>query len=153
MKTGQQAPAFTLTDTDNKSVSLNDFTGKNVLLLFFPQAFTSVCIREFCDVRDQSSVYEGLSAQILGISVDPIELLVRFKNEHQLNFPMLSDGAREVSKAYDCLYESSTFDLNQVSKRSAFLIDKQGIIRYAEVLENPGELPNFNAILKTLAEI
>ena len=98
MKTGQQAPAFTLTDTDNKSVSLNDFTGKNVLLLFFPQAFTSVCIREFCNVRDQSSVYEGLSAQILGISVDPIELLVRFKNEHQLNFPMLSDGAREVSK-------------------------------------------------------
>lgn len=153
MNTGQPAPPFTLTDTDNNPVSLKDFTGKNVLLLFFPQSFTSVCIKEFCGVRDQASVYEGLSAQILGISVDPIALLSRFKNEHQLNFPLLSDGTREVSKAYGCLYESSTFDLNQVAKRSAFLIDKQGIIRYAEVLDNAGELPDFSAIQKTLAEI
>jgi peroxiredoxin len=153
MNPGQPAPSFTLIDTDNNTVSLNDFIGKNVLLLFFPQSFTSVCIKEFCGVRDQAAVYEGLSAQILGISVDPIELLTRFKQEHQLNFPLLSDGTRAVSKAYGCLYEASTFDLNQVSKRSAFLIDKQGILRYAEVLDNAGELPDFNAIQKTLAEI
>jgi peroxiredoxin len=141
MNPGQHAPSFTLIDTDNNTVSLNDFIGKNVLLLFFPQSFTSVCIKELCGVRDQAAVYEGLSAQILGISVD------------QLNFPLLSDGTRAVSKAYGCLYEASTFDLNQVSKRSAFLIDKQGILRYAEVLDNAGELPDFNAIQKTLAEI
>ena len=152
---GQQAPGFTLFGSDKNKISLSDYAGKkNVLLLFFPQAFTGVCTKELCSVRDNISIYENEQVQVLGISVDSVFTLAKFKEEQQYNYPLLSDFNKEVSTQYESIYDSFT-DMNMkgVSKRSAFIIDKQGVIQYAEVLENAGEIPNFEAINKTLERL
>ncbi len=153
LQIGQVAPDFILHDTDKQKISLSEQKGKNVLLLFFPLAFTSVCTAELCAVRDNISVYNGLDAQVYGISVDSLFTLGKFKAEQSLNFPLLSDFNKDVSKAYGALYENFAFDMHGVSKRSAFVIDKEGVVRYAEVLENAGEQPNFNAIKQTLESL
>jgi peroxiredoxin len=153
IQTGQQAPDFKLFDTDKKEVALEDFKGKNVLLLFFPLAFTSVCTAELCSVRDNFKMYEQLDVQPLGISVDSLFTLGKFREEQNLNFPLLSDFNKEVSRAYGSLYESFGFGMKGVSKRSAFLIDGQGVVQYAEVLENAGEQPDFSAIQGKLREL
>ncbi len=150
---GEQAPDFTLYSSDKKAVSLADYKGKNVVLLFFPMAFTGVCTTELCSMRDNIGDYEALDAEVLAISVDSPFTLDKFKSEQKLNFPLLSDFNKEVSKAYNALYEKFVFDLKGVSKRSAFVIDKAGILRYAEVLENSGELPNFEAVKETLSSL
>jgi len=150
---GQQAPAFSLYDSEKKKVTLDDFKGKNVLLLFFPQAFTGTCTKELCSTRDNIALYEQVNAQVLAISVDSLFTLARYKDDQQLNFPLLSDFNKEISKAYDCLYETFVFDMKGVSKRSAFVLDKQGIVRYAEVLETASDLPDFSSIQKTLSEL
>jgi len=147
---GQAAPAFTLHDNHKKRVSLSDFKGKNVLLLFFPQSFTSVCTKELCSLRDNIAFYNNVNAQVFGISVDSVFTQAKFREEQNLNFPLLSDFNKEVSIAYDTIYTDWLMDMKGVSKRSAFVIDKEGIIRYAEVLESAGDLPNFEAIQKTL---
>jgi peroxiredoxin len=90
---------------------------------------------------------------VLGISVDSLFTLARYKDDQQLNFPLLSDFNKDVSKAYGCLYDTFVFDMHGVSKRSAFVVDKMGIIRYAEVLETASDLPNFSEIQKTLSEL
>lgn len=151
LTTGQAAPNFTMYDTEKNKVSLSDFKGKNVLLLFFPQAFTGVCTKELCSIRDHIAQYEAVNAQVLGISVDSLFTLNKYKADQQLNFPLLSDFNKNVSEAYGCLYETFAFEMKGVSKRSAFIVNKDGLIEYAEVLENAGELPNFEAIEKTLA--
>jgi peroxiredoxin len=153
IQTGQQAPGFRLFDTQKNEVSLEDLRGKNVLLLFFPLAFTSVCTAELCSVRDNFKMYEQLDVQPLGISVDSLFTLGKFREEQNLNFPLLSDFNKEVSRAYGSLYESFGFGMKGVSKRSAFLIDGQGVVQYAEVLENAGEQPNFSAIQGKLREL
>ncbi|MCU0381431.1 MAG: peroxiredoxin [Chitinophagaceae bacterium] len=150
---GQPAPDFSLYDTEKKKVSLGDFRGKNVLLLFFPQAFTGVCTKELCAVRDSIGLYEDLNAVVLGISVDSVFTLARFKEDQGYNFPLLSDFNKEISQAYGSLYDNFVFDMKGVSKRSAFVIDGDGIVRYAEVLENAGEIPNFEAIRQTLPQL
>lgn len=150
---GQPAPDFSLFNADKEKVNLSDFKGKNVVLLFFPQAFTGVCTEELCSVRDNMSKYESLNAQVLGISVDSVFTLAKFRDEQKYNFPLLSDFNKEVSSLYGCIYDSWILDMKGVSKRSAFVIDKEGVIRYAEVLENPGLQPDFNAINETLAKL
>ena len=150
---GQQAPAFTLHDTDKKEVSLKDLQGRNVLLVFFPLAFTSVCTKELCGIRDNIALYNNADATVFGISVDSPQTLTKFKEEQGLNFTLLSDFNKEASVAYGCIYDSFGGWMKGVSKRSAFVIDKQGIIQYAEVLENAGELPNFEAIQNTLKNL
>lgn len=150
---GKPAPEFTLHDSEKNKVSLADFKGKNVLLLFYPQAFTGVCTKELCAVRDDISRYSNVDAQVLGISVDSVFTLAKFKEEQQYNFPLLSDFNKEVSALYDCLYSNWILDMKGVSKRSAFVIDKTGIVRYAEVLENAGEVPDFNAINELLESL
>jgi len=150
---GQQAPDFSLYDSDKKKVSLDDLKGKNVLLLFFPQAFTGTCTKELCSTRDNIALYNKANAQVLGISVDSIFTLAKYKEEQQLNFPLLSDFNKETSTAYGALYDNFVFDMKGVSKRSAFVLDKNGIIRYAEVLETASDLPDFNAIQKTLESL
>jgi peroxiredoxin len=146
LQIGQPAPDFTLYDTEKNPVTLSEQRGSNVLLLFFPLAFTSVCTAELCAVRDNFKIYEQLEVKPYGISVDSLHSLGRFKSEQNLNFPLLSDFNKEVSKLYDSLYENFGFGMKGVSKRSAYLIDKQGIIQYAEVLENAGLQPDFTAI-------
>ncbi len=150
---GQKAPDFGLFDTDKKKISLSDYQGKNVVILFFPMAFTSVCTTELCNVRDNISFYNNTNAEVLGISVDSPFTLAKFKEDQHLNFPLLSDFNKEVSEQYGALYENFVFDMKGVSKRAAFVIDKEGTIRYAEVLENAGEVPNFQAIQETLTAL
>ncbi len=150
LKINEAAPNFKLMNTDKKEVSLSDLKGKNTVLLFFPLAFTSVCTSELCSIRDNYSVYNQLNAEVYGISVDSLFSLGKFKEEQRLNFDLLSDFNKETSKAYHTLYESFAFGMQGVSKRSAFVIDKNGILKYAEVLENAGQLPDFDAIKTTL---
>ena len=153
IQTGQKAPDFSLYDSDKKKVSLSDYKGKNVLLLFVPQAFTGTCTKELCSTRDNIATYNQANAQVFGISVDSVFTLGKYKEEQQLNFPLLSDFNKEVSAAYGSLYETFAFDMKGVSKRSAFVIDKEGVVRYAEVLETATDLPDFAAIQKTLSTI
>jgi peroxiredoxin len=151
---GQPAPLFSLHDTEKNVVNLADLKGKNVLLLFFPMAFTGVCTTELCNVRDNIALYNNANAVVLGISVDSPFTLAKFKAEQNLNFSLLSDFNKEVSTTYGCLYTEFIGWMKGVSKRSAFIIDKEGIVQYAEVLESAGDLPNFEAInakLQTLA--
>lgn len=148
---GQTAPEFTLRDSDKNKVSLSDYKGKNVVLIFFPQSFTGVCTKELCSLRDNIALYNNANAQVLGISVDSVFTLGKFKEEQKLNFPLLSDFNKEVSTTYEAIYTDWILDMKGVSKRSAFVIDKEGIVKYAEVLESAGDLPNFDAVQKTLA--
>jgi peroxiredoxin len=143
---GQQAPDFTLRDTEKNKVTLSELKGKNVLILFFPLAFTSVCTKELCMTRDNLAMYNNLNTTVLGISVDSLFSLGRFKEDQQLNFQLLSDFNKTASAAYNSLYEHFFNDMDGVSKRSAFVIDKEGIVRYEEVLENAGDIPDFSAI-------
>ncbi|MFY7964542.1 MAG: peroxiredoxin [Chitinophagaceae bacterium] len=151
---GQKAPDFTLHSSKlDLQVTLSELKGKNVLLLFFPQAFTGVCTKELCSVRDNISQYNNANAEVLGISVDSPFTLSKYKEEQGLNFTLLSDFNKEVSTAYGAIYDSFIGWMKGVSKRSAFIIDKEGIVKYAEVLESAGDLPNFEAINATLASL
>jgi len=149
----QKAPEFKLFNTEKKELALSSFQGKNVLLLFFPLAFTSTCTVELCNVRDNYSMYNDLNAVVFGISGDSLFSLGKFKEEQKLNFDLLSDFNKTVSTAYDCIYEQFGFGMKGVSKRGAFVIDKDGILKYVEVLENASELPNFEAIKTCLKSL
>ncbi len=146
LKIGDIAPDFTLFDSDKNEVKLSGFRGQNVVILFFPLAFTSVCTTELCSVRDDVAFYQNLNAQVLAISVDTPMTLAKFKEEQSLNMPLLSDFNKEVSANYGSLYDTFILGMRGVSKRSAFVVDKDGILQYAEVLENAGEIPNLEAV-------
>lgn len=153
IQVGEKAPNFTLRASDTNEVSLEDYKGKNVVLLFFPLAFTGVCTDELCSMRDDIASYDKLNAQILAVSVDSLFTLAKFKEDQKLSFPLLSDFNKAVSRSYDALYEDFVLDMKGVSKRSAFVIDGEGIVRYAEVLESAGDLPNFSAVKATLESL
>ncbi|MCB0516390.1 MAG: peroxiredoxin [Chitinophagales bacterium] len=148
---GKPAPSFTLYNTQKEAVSLSDFQGKKVVLLFFPLAFTAVCTAELCSARDNMHQYEKLNAQILAISVDTVFTLAKFKEEQQLNFPLLSDFNKTTAAAYNALYPEFVLGMKGVAKRSAFVIDENGVVIHEEILENAGEMPSFEAIAKALA--
>ncbi len=149
---GQQAPDFNLLNTQKELVQLSSLKGQKVLLLFFPLAFTGVCTEELCSIRDGISFYNDAKATVLGISVDSAFTLEQFKNQQNLNFELLSDFNKEASTAYGAIFDTFPFgEMKGVSKRSAFVIDEAGVIQYAEVLESPGDLPNFEAIQQVLA--
>lgn len=150
---GEKAPEFNLYDTEKKAVTLTELKGNNILLLFFPLAFTGVCTKELCSVRDNIAAYNNVNAKVFGISVDSPQTLTRYKEEQHLNFTLLSDFNKEASESFGCLYSSFAGWMKGVSKRSAFVIDKEGIVQYAEVLENAGELPDFEKINATLASL
>ncbi|MFM8488753.1 MAG: redoxin domain-containing protein [Bacteroidota bacterium] len=153
LQPGEKAPDFSLRATDKSLVKLSEYRGKNVVLLFFPFAFTGVCTKELCFMRDSLAQYENLDAQILAISVDSPYTLAKWREEQQFNFPLLSDFNKTVSKKYDTIYKEFALGLKGVSKRSAFVIDREGILRFVEVLENAGELPDFGAIESTLKSL
>ncbi len=150
---GDKAPPFVLKDSDLKDVDLTSFSGKNVVLLFFPLAFTGVCTKELCHMRDDMAKFNNMNAEILAISVDSPFTLKKFKEENKLDFSLLSDFNKDVSNAYSALYEEFVAGMKGVSKRATFVIDKSGTIKYLEVLENAGNLPNFEAIETALAEL
>lgn len=153
IEVGQMAPAFTLYDTTRTKISLSDFKGKNILLLFFPQAFSRVCTKELCSVRDNIGMYNNENATVIGISVDSVFTLAKYKELQEYSFPLLSDFNKEVSALYGCLYDSWILEMHGVSKRSAFIINKTGTVQYAEVLENSGDEPDYAAIQKNLGSL
>ncbi|MEY2917771.1 MAG: hypothetical protein RIS73_1485 [Bacteroidota bacterium] len=153
LKIGQPAPNFSLYDTEKNKVTLSEQKGKNVLLLFFPLAFTRVCTKELCSIRDDSDRYSNANATVFGISVDSFATLKKFKIEQNYDFTLLSDFNKEVSTLYECIYEDFIGWMKGVSKRSAFIIDQKGIIQYTEILEAAGELPNFEAINSKLEQL
>lgn len=153
LKSGTQAPLFTL-KTKNaeglQDVSLKDqFGKKKTVLLFFPFAFTSVCMKEMCDISNSLNAYSELNAAVFGISVDSPFAQEEMAKVDQLKFPLLSDFNKEVSAAYDVLY-ADLLGFKGVSKRSAFVIDEQGTIVYSESSDDPHDLPNFDAIKDAL---
>ena len=150
---GQPAPDFTLFDSTKNKITLSDMKEQNVLLLFFPLAFTSTCTAELCSIRDNISFYNDVNAKVFGISVDSLHTLAKYKADQNLNFTLLSDFNKDVSSLYGSLYEMFGYNMKGVSKRSAFVIDKDGIVRYAEVLENASEQPNFKNITLTLENL
>jgi glutaredoxin-dependent peroxiredoxin len=153
VEVGQTAPQFTLYNTEKKPVSLDELTGtSNVVVLFFPLAFTGVCTQELCSMRDDISKYRQLNATVVGISVDSLFSLGKFREEQKLPFDLLSDFNKDVSKQYDSLYdEFPAFGLKGVTKRSAFVVDKQGKVRYVEIMADAGQVPNFDKIKEVLA--
>jgi glutaredoxin-dependent peroxiredoxin len=153
LKPGDTAPHFRLFNTEKKAVTLEDYKGKNLVVHFFPLAFTSTCTKQLCTVRDAISLYANDTTDVVAISIDTPQTLARFREEQKLNFPLLSDFNKEAGAAYGAQYEVFSCELRKVDKRAAFVIDKEGIIRYAEVLEDSGLLPDFNKINATLESL
>lgn len=150
MHTGQLAPLFSLFDSEKTKRSLSDFRGHPVVLVFFPQAFSSICTGELCGLRDDWASYETLDAKVIGISVDSLFTLHQFKKDQGFPFPLLSDFNKTVSQVYDCFYEEFVFDMKGVAKRGVFVIDREGIIRHREVMDSAGDLPDFLAVKQCL---
>lgn len=150
IKVGDKAPDFTLKNTNGEDVTLSSYQGKSqVVVLFFPLAFTGVCTTELCTVRDSISEYNNLDAEVLAISVDSFFTLKVFKEQQNLNFQLLSDFNKETATAYGAIYEDF-FGNHGVAKRSAFVVDNEGTLKYVEILENAGDLPDFDAIKSAL---
>ncbi len=161
LQVGDQAPDFnlvTLTEEGPQTVQLADLVAKsNTVLLFVPMAFTGVCTQEFCDITQGLSAYTDLNAQVVGISGDNPFAQQAWAEKEGIGITLLSDYEHEAAKAYGVAYESFLPEKNLimggVPKRSAFVIDTSGVVRYAEVNDSPGDLPDFEAIqdcLKTL---
>ena len=153
LEIGNTAPNFTLktkTADGLKDVTLGEHLGEsNVVLLFFPFAFTSVCTEETCSVRDDISSYNDLNAQVYGISVDSPFAQEIMAQKENLNFPLLSDFNKDVSKSYGVLYEDF-IGFAGVSKRAAFVVSKSGVILHAWSSDDPKQLPDFGAIKDAL---
>jgi peroxiredoxin len=143
---GQPAPGFELSATTGDTVSLEARKGQgSTVLLFVPLAFTPVCSNELATMRDEYETYTELGAEVLGASVDSVHTLKVWAKQLDLPFPLLSDFNRDTARAYGALYEELG-GLRGVAKRSAFVIDKDGIVRYRWVSEDAGVLPPFEAI-------
>lgn len=149
---GQKAPDFKLFNSELKEVSLNDYKGRKLVIHFFPLAFTGVCTTQLCTMRDTFGYYEGLGADVVGISIDSPFVLAKFKEEQNYQFPLLSDFNKEVSQAFGAYYDEFAFNLKGVSKRAAFVLNENQEVIYAEVLESAGDLPDFNAIREAVKQ-
>ncbi len=161
IKVGDSAPDFTLvtkTATGPALVKLSDEIGKsNIVLLFFPMAFTGVCTTEFCDITSGISAYDALDAKVFGISGDSPFAQEAWAQKEGITIPLLSDYEHNVAKAYGVAYEQFLPEANLimggVAKRSAFVIDKQGVVRFVDVQDHPKDLPDFEAVKSTLASL
>ncbi len=154
LKKGDLAPDFTLKSHLLEDVQLSSFKGKkNVVVLFFPLAGTAVCEKELCSTRDSMKDYENLDAQVLAVSVDSPFAQKLWADRHHFNFTLLSDFNKEICQKYGAYYDvfvPGKFDYKGVAKRSAFVIDKNGVIQYTEVLEDAGKEPDYEAIQSVL---
>lgn len=159
LKVGDKAPDFTLKSKnltgDVKDVSLSDYKGKNLVVLFFPQAFTGTCTKEMCEISEGMNSYNSLNADVVGISVDSVFTQEAWSKANGIKIPLLSDFNRKTIVDYGTRYDDGKFvhGMNNVSRRSAFVIDKDGVIRYAEVLDDAGQLPDFDKINETLKSL
>lgn len=155
LKVGDKAPDFTLPSftpsAELEQISLSSYKGKNVVLLFFPQAFTGVCTTEMCTMNDNFNAYQGMNAEILGISVDGTFVQKAFAEKNGIKIPLLSDFNKEVIRKYDVVQAEFAHGQKETAQRAVYLVDKDGVIKYVEVTENPGVQVNFDA-LKSAAE-
>ena len=153
---GDKAPEFILRDQDGSEAALKDYAGKNVVLLFFPFANTSVCTAEMSYMRDNLKKFEELNAAVLGISVDSPFALKMWAEKNSLTFKLLSDFNKEVAPLYGSLYDvfaPGKYDYKGVAKRSAFVIGGDGLIKYSEICASPGDQPDYKAIKDVLQTI
>ncbi len=147
LQKGDTAPDFILYDTDKKPVTLEDVRGKKAVLAFFPGAFTNGCTREMCTFRDQLAEFNKLDSQVYGISVDGPAANKAFTEQNNLNFPILSDFSRDVSKKYGGVHEDFWgIKGYEAAKRSVFVLDENGTVVYSWITDNPGELPDFDEL-------
>ncbi|MCK5625219.1 peroxiredoxin [Candidatus Bathyarchaeota archaeon] len=154
IKVNQKAPDFALLDTDFKPKKLKDFLSQNVVLAFYPGAFTSVCSKEMCTFRDSLARLNALKAQVIGISVNDPFTNKAFADANQLNFPLLNDYNRETVNLYGvALMDFAGLKGYTAAKRSVFIIDKQSIVRYVWISEDPGVEPNYEEIERVLEQI
>jgi peroxiredoxin len=149
---GSKAPDFTLTDQDRQPVKLSQQAGKPVVLAFFPAAFSSVCTKELCTFRDSLARLNQARAQVYGISVDSFFALKAFHDQQGYNFPLLSDFNKQAIRDYG-VFNEDMIGLKGIAKRAVFVIDKEGIVRHREVLEDARNEPNYEAVFRSLASL
>ena len=147
---GGKAPDFTLTNQDRQPVTLSALKGRPVVLVFFPAAFSSVCTKELCTFRDSLSRLNTAAAQVLGISVDTFFTLKAFQTDQNLTFPLLSDFNKTAIRDYG-VFNEDMIGLKGIAKRAVFVIDKDGIVRHRQVLEDARNEPDYDAVFAALA--
>ena len=145
---GNPAPDFTLPSTTGSSVTLSAFRGKNVLLAFFPLAFTSTCTKELCDMRDDWDQFATVDTVVIPISVDSTPTLKEFKSKYSMRSDFLSDFKRNVARQYGVLLEDRFY-----SNRAYFLVDKVGTLRWVHVEDNPSEKRSNAELLEQIAAL
>ena len=144
---GNDAPDFTLFDHKREAVTLSGLRGKNVVLAFFPAAFTGVCEKELCTFRDSLAAFNDLDAVVFGLSVDAPFANAAFAEKNSINFQVLSDYARAAVKAYDVAHDDfAGMEGYTAAKRSVFVVDKEGKLRFSWVADNPGQEPDYAAV-------
>lgn len=154
IKVGDKAPDFTLPDTEMKRRSLKEFIGQKIVLAFFPGAFTATCTKEMCEFRDSMDRLIDLDAQVVGISVNDPFSNKAFAGKNRLPFPILSDYKREIVKSYGLeLPDFAGLNGYTAAKRSILILDREGVVRYVWVSDNPAAEPNYEEIQRTLKEI
>ena len=155
VQTGKPAPAITLLNhVDRKPTTLNSLKGKKVVLAFFPGAFTGVCTKEACALQDSLAAFNAVNAAVLGVSVDSPFAQKGFADANKITFPFLSDFNREATRAYGIELPSfAGMTGYTAAKRSVFVLDRDGIVRYTWVSDNPGVEPDYAAIKSALAAI
>ena len=156
LNVGDKAPVFTLKDQNSADVSLINYQGNKIVLLFFPFANSSVCTTEMSRIRDNYQRFKDMNADVIGISVDSHYALKMWADLNKFEFPLLSDFNKEVSVEYDSLYDifaPGKFNYKGVSKRSAFVIGKDGLIKYKEICASPGDQPDYDAIEDILKKL
>ena len=149
---GTPAPDFTLPNQDREAVTLSAQRGHPVVLAFFPAAFSSVCTTELCTFRDRLSTLNQANAQVYGVSVDTFFTLKAFQADQRLTFPLLSDFNKTVIRDYG-VFNDDMIGLKGIAKRAVFVIDKDGIVRHAEVLEDASNEPDYEAAFSALARL
>ena len=147
---GSKAPDFTLPNQDREAMTLSSAAGKNLVLAFFPAAFTSVCTKELCHFRDSLATLNTANAVVYGISVDTPFTLKEFWRQQQLNFPLLSDFNKDAIAKYDVV-NPDMGGLKGISRRAVFVIDQSGTIRHREVTASPGDEPDYAKVEAVLA--
>jgi glutaredoxin-dependent peroxiredoxin len=153
---GAKAPEFNLKSKDAsgvKEVKLSDNIGKkNTVILFFPLAFTGVCTQEMCDITSGLNAYTSLGADVFGVSVDSPFAQEAWAQKEKIGIPLLSDLNKKTAQDYGVLLPD-LMGFGSVSARAAFVVDKKGVVQYAEVTPTPKDLPNFNAVKSTLEKL
>jgi len=149
---GSKAPDFTLNNQDREPVTLSQLRGRPVVLAFFPAAFSSTCQKELCTFRDSMATLNRTNAQVVGVSVDTFFALKAFQDSQHLNFPLLSDFNKQVIREYG-VFNEDMIGLKGIAKRAVFVLDKDGVVRHREVLEDARNEPNYQKVFDSLSSL